>query len=51
MGDKPHSWSPGDAQQWAHANPPPRPGRGDGLLGDAPDAPFPMPGSQRNLLA
>ena len=49
-GDKPHSWSPGDAQQWAHANPPPRQ-PSPGLLGDAPSPPLPMPAAQRTLLA
>ena len=41
------SWSPGDASLWArkhentNANPPPRPGRGDGLLGDMPHPSLP----------
>lgn len=44
-----NSWSPGDAYLWArkhetsNANPPPRPGRGDGLLGDMPQPHPPRP--------
>jgi hypothetical protein len=44
-----NSWSPGDCQMWArkhetpNANPPPRPGRGDGLLGDMPSMHPPRP--------